>query len=51
MIISPPVDIMVIIRNISQKTGVFSISRGATSFADVVTEAGRQFLVRRAACA
>ena len=36
IIISPPVDIMVIMRNISQKTCVFSISRGATSFADVV---------------
>ena len=34
MTIRPPVDIMVIMTNISQNTGVFSISAGMTSFAD-----------------
>ena len=33
MIISPPVDIMVIMKNISQNTFVFSMSAGTTSFA------------------
>ena len=40
MIISPPVDIMVIMKNISQNTFVRSISRGATSFDEVMTETG-----------
>ncbi len=37
--ISPPVDIMVIMANISQNTGVFCICSGATSGTELMTAA------------
>ena len=43
MIISPPVDITAVMKNISQNTFVRSISRGVTSFADAMTGAGGSF--------
>src|SRR5207302_1763910 len=39
MIISPPVDIIVIMPNRSQNTGVLSIERGSASFAPAVIDA------------
>ncbi len=43
MIIRPPVDIIVIMKNISQNTPLRSISFGMTSLTDVITATGGNF--------